>query len=145
MRSIDPVAHVRGRGQRLKAMQKARGNIEMTKVFVVEQECLFASERGRPLADVDQDVVHGAMRTTHQFRLAATPTSVHTPDHALPRPGLRILDERRSGAGTIQVAVEDLRIEGACEEAAVVVERFGRENENVLQVSLFDTHQTMLS
>jgi len=145
MRPIDPVAHVRGGGQRLKTVQKAGGNIEMAKVFVVKHECLFASERGRLCADVDQDVVHGTVGTTHQLRLAATPAPVHAADHALPGPGLGILDESRRSAGAFQVVVEDLRIESAGEQSAVVVEWLRGENENVHQGGRFDKHKTMLS
>ena len=145
MRPIDPVAHVRGGGQRLKSMQNAGGYVEMAKVFVVEHESLLLSECRRFSADVDQHVVHGTVGTTDQLGFTAAGAPVHATDHALPGPGLGILDECRGSARAFQVVVEDLRIERAGEQAAVVVERVRCENENVHQRRGFDTHKTMLS
>ena len=45
VRTIDPIAHVGGGGQRLEAVQEARRNVEMSKVVVVEQKRLLFAER----------------------------------------------------------------------------------------------------
>ena len=45
MRTIDPIAHIGSRGQRLEAVQEAGRHVQMPKVVVVEQECLLLGRR----------------------------------------------------------------------------------------------------
>ena len=56
MWTIDPIAHVGGRGQRLEAVQEARRNVQVPKVVVVEQKCLLLAEGRRVPSNVDQNV-----------------------------------------------------------------------------------------
>ena len=68
MRAIDPVADIRRRGDRLKAVQKTRRYVEMTKVGVVEQKRLLLAERWGVPTDIDQDIVNGAVGASDEFR-----------------------------------------------------------------------------
>src|SRR6476659_5754890 len=44
---VDPVAHVRGIGQRLEAVEKALRHIEMSEVLVVQEKCLTVAKTRR--------------------------------------------------------------------------------------------------
>lgn len=145
MGTINPVADVGRRGQRLKPVQKSWRDVEMAKVIVVEPKRLLSPECRRILADVDQYVVHGAVSASHQLRFASAGASVHAPDHALPRTGLRILDEGRRTARPAEMFVEDIGVESAGEEPTIVTKGLRGEDQNVDEVSLFDKHQVMLS
>ena len=46
--------------------------------------------------------------------------------------------------GLAEVVVENVRVEGAGEQAAVVAERLRDEDENVCEVRFFDAHRVML-
>ena len=46
--------------------------------------------------------------------------------------------------GCAEVVVENVRVEGPGEQAAVVAERLRDEDENVREVGLFDAHRAML-
>src|SRR5689334_8626535 len=99
MRTIDPVADVGRLSERLEPVQKTRRYVKMPKSVVVEEKCLLSPERRRVLPDVNQHIVHRAVRTAHQLGLATPGSSVQAPDHALPRARLRILHEARGGPG----------------------------------------------
>ena len=144
MRTIDPIANIGSRGQRLEAMQEARRNIEMPKGVVVEQKCLQLAEGRRILSDVDQHVVHGAVGAADQLRLPAPRAPVHAADSSLHRARLGVLNERRRGPWPAEVVVENVRVEGPSEQSAVVVERLRGEDENVRKVRFLDAHRVML-
>ena len=144
MWAIDPIAHVGGRGQRLEAVQEAGRHVQVPKVVVVEQECLLLAEGRRIPADIDQDVAHGAVGTADQLRLATPRASVHAADDSLRRTGLGVLNERCRDSWRDEVVVENVCIEGAGEQAAVVAERLRDKDENVCEVSFFDAHGAML-
>ena len=46
--------------------------------------------------------------------------------------------------GRAEIVVEDVRVESACEQAAVVSERLRDEDENVCEIGVFDTHKEMV-
>ena len=117
----------------------------MQKAIVVQHEGLLPTKGRRVLADVDQHVVNGAVRATDQLGFAAPGAAVHPSDHSFGRTRLRILDKRGSGTRPAEVFVEDVRVEGAGEQAAVVPKRLRRENENVREIGRFDAHLTMLT
>ena len=58
--------------------------------------------------------------------------------------GLRVLNERCRGSRLAEVIVENVRVEGAGEQPAVVAERLRDEDENVFEVRFFDAHGAML-
>ena len=144
VRTIDPIAHVGGHGQRLEAVQEAGRHVQVPKVVVVEQECLLLAEGRRIPADIDQDVAHGAVGTADQLRLATPRASVHAADNSLGRTGLGVLHERRGDSLLADVVVENVRVEGSGEQSAVVAERLRDEDENVCEVRFFDAHRIML-
>ena len=144
MRAIDPIAHIGSRGQRLEAVQEARRHVQMPKVVVVEQKCLLLAEGRRVPSNVDQHIVHGAVGAAHQLRLAPPRASVHAADDSLRRTGLGVLHERCGVPGLAEIVVENLRVEGPGEQAAVVAERLRDEDENVCEVGSFDAHMVML-
>ena len=117
----------------------------MAKVFVIEQECLLSTEGRRASSNVDQYVVDGAVRAAHQLRLTSSGAAVHAPDHAPVRTRLGVLDKRCRGAGPAKMVVEDLSVECAGEQAAVIVKRPRGEQENIHEIGRFDTHMAMLS
>lgn len=145
MGAVDPVAHIGDGRQSLKTMKKTGGYVQMSKIVVVKQECLSVAEGGGVRADVDQDVVHGAVGATYQLCLAPSGTAVHAADDTLRRTGLGVLDERRRNPGSADVVVEDVGIERPGEQSAFVAERLRDENQHVGEVSSFDTHVEMLS
>jgi hypothetical protein len=55
------------------------------------------------------------------------------------------LDERSGGARRAEVVVENLRVEGSSEQAAIVTERLRDQDEYVGEVRLLDAHVEMLS
>ena len=144
MRTIDPITNIGDRGQRLEAMQEARRNVQMPKVVVVEQKCLLLAEGRRILPDVDQHIVHGTVGTADQLGLAAPGTSVHAADHPFRRTGLGILHERGGDTRRAKIVVENVRVEGPREQAAVVAKRLRNEDKNVREGGLFDVHREML-
>ena len=93
VRTVDAVADVGDLGERLESVQEAGRHVQVPEVVVVEQKSLLSAEGRRSSPDVDQYVVHRAVRAAHQFRLAAAAPSVHAADHTLRRPGLRVLQE----------------------------------------------------
>src|ERR1700754_3989219 len=70
VRTIDPVAHVGRRGDSLKPVQETRRHVEMTKVLVVEQECLLMPEGRRAPSNVDEHIVYRTVGAPNQLRLA---------------------------------------------------------------------------
>lgn len=141
---VDAVTHVRGAGEGLEAVQKARRNEQVVERVVIEAEGLSATERRRFPSDVDEHVVDGAIGASDEFRLARTRPAVHTPDHALGGPGLGILHERRGGAGSADMGIEDVGIESPREQAATVARRLRHQDENICQIRCFDSHKEML-
>ena len=144
MRTIDPIANIGSRGQRLEAMQEARRNIEMPKGVVVEQKCLQLTKRRRIPPNVDHHVVNGAVGAADQLRLAAPRAPVHSADSSLHRARLGVLNERRRGSRPAEVVVENVDVEGPGEQSAVVVERLRNEDENVRKIRFLDAHRAML-
>ena len=69
---------------------------------------------------------------------------MHAADDSLRRTGLGVLHERCRGSRPAEVVVENVRVEGAGEQAAVVAERLRDEDENVCEVRFFDAHRVML-
>jgi hypothetical protein len=69
---------------------------------------------------------------------------VHAANDSLGRTGLGVLDERRRETRRAEVIVEDIGIEGAGEQAAVVAERLRQQNEDVGKVCPFNAHEEML-
>lgn len=116
----------------------------MAKVRVIEPNRYLPAEGRRIGPDVDDHVVHGAVGASDQLGFTASRTTVHTADGALHRARLGILDERRADSGRAQVAVEDVRVERAGEEAAVVEERLRDEHHEAGDVGLPDLHEAML-
>jgi hypothetical protein len=145
VRAVDPVAHVGRRGQRLKSMQKPWRHIQIPKVVIIEKEGLLPAESRRIPTNVDEHVVNGSMCTPNQLRLAAPGPAVHTADYTFRRTRLGVLHEGSGQSRPAEVFIEDVRVEGSGEEAAVIVERTRHENENVCKISTFDTHEEMLS
>src|SRR5262245_39574013 len=68
VRAIDPIANVGSRAQRLEAVQEARRNVQMPKIFVVEQECLLLAESGRVPSNINEHVVYGAVGAADKLR-----------------------------------------------------------------------------
>ena len=144
MRAVDPIAHVRRRGQCLEAVQETRRHIQMSKLVIVEQKCLLLTECRRSRPNIDQHVVDGAVGAAHQLRLAAPAAAVHAADHTLGRTRLGVLDERSGQPRHAEVIVEDICIERAGEQAAVIAEWLRYQDENISQIGLFDAHMDML-
>ena len=145
VRAVDPIAHICGGGEHLKPVQEARRDIQMPEVVVVELERLLTPERRGIPSDVDQYVVYRAVCATNQFGLAATRAAVHAADNPLHRAGLGILNEHNCPTHRTEVSVEDVRVKRPGEQAAVVTERTGDEDEHADEFSLFDKHNEMLS
>src|SRR5262249_11712218 len=137
-------ANVGSRAQRLEAVQEARRNVQMPKIFVVEQECLLLGESGRVPSNINEHVVYGAVGAADKLRLAAPRASVHASDYPLRRTGLGVLHERSRGSRRAEVVIKDVRVEGPREQAAVVAERLRDEDEHVRERGLFDAHVEML-
>ena len=144
VRAVDAVAHVRGRGERLEAMQKARRNVEVPKGLVVEQERLLLPESRRTAADVDDDVVNGPMGTTDQLGFSTARAAVHAPHGPLDRPGLRVLDEAGGDSGRAHVLVEDVRVEGSGEQSTGITGRQGYQDHNASELGRLNVHEVML-
>ena len=145
MRTVDAVADVRGFGKSLEAVQETRRHIQVPKVSVVEQKHLLSAERWRALSDVDQHIVDRAARAADELRFAVPGSSVHAPDRALDGTGLGILHEGSGGPRSAEMVVEDVGVKGSGKKPTVVVVRLRDEDENVHEVSRFDTHLEMLS
>lgn len=145
MGAVDPVAHIGDGRQSLKTMKKTGGHVQMPKILIVKQKCLLAAEGGGVRANVDKDVVHGAVGATHELGFASSGAAVHAPHDALRRTGLGVLDERRRDAGSAEVVVEDVGVERPGEQSALIAERLRNENQHVGEVCTFDTHMEMLS
>lgn len=145
VRAVDPITHVGHIGQCLKPMQEPRGYVEVTKIVVVKQECLLPPEGRRVPANIDEHVVHGAVCATDQLRLAASGSSVHSPDHAFPGSRLRVLDKRCGASRRAQIVVEDHGVERPCEQPPVIAEGLRSEDQDVRQRYGFDLHWAMLS
>ena len=144
MWTVDPITNIGRCGQRLEAMQETRRNVKMPKVVVVEQKSSTQGEGWRVLSDVDQHIVHGTVGTADQLGLAAPGTSVHAADHPFRRTGLGILHERGGDTRRAKIVVENVRVEGPREQAAVVAKRLRNEDKNVREGGLFDVHREML-
>ena len=117
----------------------------MTKVLVVEQEGLLMSEGRRAPSNVDEHIVYRPVGAPNQLRLASPKAAVHPAYHPFCRARLGVLHEPRRETGTAEVVVEDVRIEGAGEQAAVVAKRLWDQNQHVGKVCRLDAHQEMLS
>jgi TPP-dependent indolepyruvate ferredoxin oxidoreductase alpha subunit len=61
MQTIDSVADVCNRRERLESVQEPRRDVEMPKVVVVQQECLLLAKGRRISSDVDKNVVNRTM------------------------------------------------------------------------------------
>jgi hypothetical protein len=145
MRTIDPVADIGGRRQRLEPMQETGWHVQMTKVVVVEQKRFLLAECWRVPSNVDQHVMHGTVGAADQLRLARARTAVHAANDSLGRTGLGVLDERRRETRRAEVIVKDVRVEGPGEQAAVVPERLRDQDENVREACPFNAPLEMLS
>lgn len=142
--AVDAVTNIGGRRDGLKAMQKPLRHIEVQEIGVIEPDAqLMAEGRGvRP--DVDDDIVYRSVRASDEFGFARSRPAVHSADGSLHRPGLRILHKRRAETGRAEVVIEDVGIEGSGEQAAVVGERLGNENDDAGNSGLSDPHGAML-
>lgn len=69
VRTIDPIAHICCRSQRLEAMEETRRYVKMPKFVVVEQKCLLPPKGRRVPSNVDKDVVDGTVGAPDQLRL----------------------------------------------------------------------------
>ena len=145
MRPIDAIAHIGERGQRLEAVQKSGRHKQMPKVVVVEQECLLFAKGRRRLANVDQYIVHRAVGAADQLRFPTARASVHAPDDAHGRAGLRVLHERGGASRLAEIVVEYLCVKGPGEQPSLIAERLRDEDENVGESGSFDAHGVMLS
>ena len=144
MRTIDPIAHIRRRSQRLKAMQKAGRDIQMSKIVVVEEKMLLTTECRRGAPYIDQYVVDGAVRAPDKLRLAGPRSTVHSAHDTLGRTGLRVLDEPSRHPWLSEMRVEEVGIESTREESTLVAKGFGCEYQNVGEISGFDVHGGMV-
>ena len=144
VRTVDPVAHVGSRSERLEAVQEARWDVQVPKIVVVEQESLLFAESWRTSSNVDQHVMYCTVGTADQFGLAAPRASMHAADNATRRAGLRVLHEGCGGSRPAEVVVEDVRVEGTREQAPFVAEGLWNEDKDVHEVRLFDPHRVML-
>lgn len=144
VRTVYPIADIRSQGQRLEAVQKPRRDVKVSKIVVVEQECLLFAEGRRIPADVYEDVVHGAMRATDELRLATAQPAVHASHDTQRGPRLRVLDEGGGGARRADVTVEGLRVECSGEQPSIVTERLRYQNEDAGEARLLDAHEAMV-
>ena len=141
---VDSVTHVGGRGQSLESMQESGGDVEVMKVFVVEQECAMLAESRRFPAYIDDDVINGAVRAAHQLSFAETRTAVHAPDYSLCRARLRVLHERGRRAYPADEFVETYSVKGSSEQTAGIMNRIGDEDRDPSEIGLFNSHGSML-
>lgn len=144
MGAVDPVADVGSGSQSLKTMEKTGGHVKMSEIFVVQQKRLLPAEGRRVSANIDQHIVYGSVSAADQFGFAPSRTAVHAANHALRRPGLGILKERRRYPWLPKTIVENLSIERPCEQSPLVMERLWDQDQYVGEVGLFDTHMEML-
>ena len=145
MRSIDPVAHIGSRAERLKAMQETGWDVQVPKLAVVEEKRLLLAEGRRVPTDVDQNIVYGAVCATHQLRFASPATAVHAADDSHLGTGLGVLDERGRASRRAGEIIEDGRVERPREQSAFIAEWLRNEGENISEGSLFNTHMGMLT
>ena len=125
-------------------MQKPLRHIEVQKISVIEPRAQLMAEGRRVRPDVDDDIVYRSVRASDEFGFALSRPAVHPADGPLHRPGLRVLQERRAEAGSAEVVIEDVGIEGSGEQAAFVGERLGNENDDAGNSGLSDPHGAML-
>ena len=144
VRTVDSVADIRNRGERLEAVQKAPWDIKMSKVVIVKQECLLLAESGRIPADVYKDVVHGPVGAADELRLAAARPAVHAPHDTHYRTRLRVLYERGGRARRADPTIEDRRVERSGEQSPVIAERLRYQKYDAGKVGLLDVHRAML-
>lgn len=144
VRTIDAIADIGGRREGLKAMQKPLRHIEVQKFGVVEPDAQLMTEGRRVRPDVDDDVVYRSVRASDEFGFALSRPAVHPADGPLHRPGLRVLQEGRAQAGSAEIFIEDVGIEGSGEQAAFVGERLGDEDDDAGDSGLSDPHGAML-
>lgn len=144
VRTIDAIADVRGRGERLKSVQEPRRDVKMSKVVVIQQKCLLTAEGRRTLSDVDEHVVNRAMSAANQLRLAASCSAMHSADHALDGPRLRVLDECGGDARRADEVIEHPGIECSSKQPPLVTERFRCQQRDAGEVGLLDAHGVML-
>lgn len=144
VRAVDPIADIGGRGERLKAVQKSLGHIEVQKIGIVEPDRHLVAEGRRVGPDVDDDIVYRSVRAADEFGFALSRPAVHPADGSLHRAGLRVLDERRAEPRSAEIVIEDVGIEGPGEEAAFVGERLGNEYDDAGDTGLPDPHGAML-
>lgn len=142
---VDAVADVGDVGERLEAVQHAGRHVQMPERGIVEQEHLLLAERRRVRSGIDQDVVHGAVGAAHEFGFTLTAPAVHAADDPTHRTGLGILDERRRRAGHTAPLVEDLGVEGAGEQPAVVVVRLRDQGHHTCKPGRFYSHDDIVA
>jgi hypothetical protein len=126
-------------------VQEAWGDIQVPKVVVVKQEGLLPAESRGFSSDVDQHVVYSTVSAANEFGLAGTGAAVHAADHSLHRSGLGVLHEGGSGAGRVEIGVEDVRVECSGEKPSFVMERLWDQDEHIGEVGLFYEHLEMVS
>ena len=120
------VRHVGRFGQSLETVRAASGHVEGDLLIVTEFEALPVAVRRRVRPQVHHDVEDRTVRTSHQLRLAVAAAHVQAAYYAADRAGQAVLDERgRVESGRAQ----DLRVERAAEEAALVHMRGGPEQQ----------------
>jgi len=142
--TIDPITDVGRRCEGLKSVQKPFRDIEVVKVAVVEPHSQLVTEGRRFGAYVDDDVVDGPVGAPDKFGFAGSRAAMHPANRSPYRPGLRVLDERRAESWAPDTVVEDLGVECAGEEAALVPERLGNQNHDAGELCSPDPHEAML-
>jgi hypothetical protein len=142
MGAVDAVADIREVGEHLVTMQHPGRHIEMPELLVVEEECRVPAKGRRARPCVDEDVENGAVGAPDKLGLAATGTTMESTEHAAFGPGLRVLHERRA---VDPVFGSDRRVEGACEEPAVVVIRRRDEDQDTGKGRCADLHGVILT
>ena len=146
VRTIDPIAHIGSRGQRLEAVEEAGRDVQSA-----ETRCRRA---GMPAAGRTSASPFRISTNTSWTAPWAQRTSFASPRPDRPcmprmasshRPRLGVLDEGCRGSWSAEIFVEDVRVEGPREQPAVVVERLRGKNQNVREAGRFDTHMEMLT
>lgn len=116
----------------------------MAKELVVKQERLPSAESRRLTSDIDEHVVYGAPGAAHQLGLAATATTMHSPNYTACRAGLGILD-KRGGCASPDVVVEYGSIECPSEEPTPVVVCVIDQNQHIREVRWLDPHRAIVT
>ena len=109
----------------------------MCSVLVVEPERRHLTERRRARAGVDHDVVDRAVGAAHQLGLSAAAAPVHPAHDPARAARLRVLHER---VGIQPHGPRVGGVEGAGEEAALVPERGGDEQQHAVEARRLHLH-----